>query len=48
MFRMETNEVFVSFFSAHFSDKSDFGLQAMALSAEPVRGIACQSAGGAV
>ena len=48
MFRMETNEVFVSFFSAHFSDKSDFGLQEMALSAEPVRGIACQSAGGAV
>ena len=27
MFRMETNKVFVSFFSAHFSDKSDFGLQ---------------------
>lgn len=48
MFRMETNKVFVSFFSAHFSDKSDFGLQAMALPAEPVRGVACQSADGAV
>ena len=48
MFRMETNKVFVSFFSAHFSDKSDFGLQAMALPAEPVCGVACQSADGAV
>ena len=48
MFRMETNEVFVSFFSAHFSDKSDFGPQATALPAEPVCGVACQSADGAV
>lgn len=48
MFRMETNKVFVSFFSAHFSDKSDFGLQAMALPVEPVCGVTCQSADGAV
>ena len=45
---MEVTRIEESFIPFDFSDKSDFGLQATALPAEPVRGAACQSADGAV